>query len=1373
MLKVACAGCKSPYQVDERRIPPAGLRMRCPKCGVSLLVTAEGTKLADPPKPRAAAAGPTNDSGLAGRTATPAPDPQDERNRPTRRALPAVSSGISLEKAGPSALDIEAGDIDLPALPAAEPTRSPIAPMAKPMPSFGDLDAIADLPVAGSDEAFGRIDFDSDLPAVAPGNRSLDPAFRGRPEAKSPVPPRAIAPAAPAKPIAPAAPAKPVAPAKPTAPKLPATPDPSPSDADLPRVADRASDLPAPALPRGFGMIDLPAQREPEFAAPKKVPKFGQLDPVQGLDYDPMEQTVSPAIVPMLLRDSQPERQSQPELVLREPDEDEPPRRRSRPSFSPEVAFERVTPSPEKVDIPTAAAAAKKVSSPELPSPLAGLPSPLDGLPSPADGRASSPPGLPSFAGDRKSSPGLAPGDRKSAPPGERRSPPKPEEVQRMAKALQAEAEPPAPDRISIEMMLADTLGTAAPQAEAPRAAGRNEPGLGDFSPSLAGAALDIEPSGNVSAPDRASGNPVALDKSPIGSIGDVGLDSSQAPTQKAGARAARAAQPEEPPAKKRTVVRTALLASLLILGGTSLTLLPDVGAFGWKLVSDKVNASAHASALAELRAQAQSDLDADTYTSAAAALQRARQAQQAAPRHRPTAAYTAFLAFQRGLRFGRRGADEASGRQLLSFASTEPSEAFSLAVAAQDALGGQLDRARTSAAALAQRGDVDAAVLLGEIELAANAGASPTPNAAPDKAVAAPDKAVAAWKRAVELRKSARTLYGLARAELAADNAAAATLSARAAIEASPSHAGARVLLAALLRQTGKGDEEALVLLNQVTSDGPVKSAASEPEIIDALALLGHVHLAKSRISAAEQAFGAALKLDPQSMKALLGSGELFFRSGRYTEAAARFDAAMRADPQSVPAKVGAAKTWLALERMKEAKDLLKKARDERPSDPLLAYWLARADEALGNKKEAEAIYLDAIKLGEGKPEGIDAYVALSYMLGSLGRPEEAAAKLAEASAKYPDLPALHRAKGEIALQSGRYEEAKSELAAALAREDDLGTRFKLGITLRRMRAFDEAAATFDQVASVDKDFPGLSLERGLMFEETGQSEKALQMYAAALEKAPNDIDLKLRVGSAQVSAGRIAQAEPILREVVRERPGSAEANHFLGRALLAKSASDAEAMRYLERAIEIDPNRAEYHLYVGRAANEAGNHARAEVALKRALELDRELAEAYWQRAVLLQKQGAIVDAMADLQTALQKRPTLFEAYATMALCFQDQARWFEAEEAWRKAVAGNDKVAEWRYRLGKLYAARGNRPAALAELEKAVELGSAPDRPRPAWMFDAHFLLAEAMRATGNRDKAIEHYKKFLEAAPVDNAYRPDALQALRGLGVDMLR
>jgi tetratricopeptide (TPR) repeat protein len=91
----------------------------------------------------------------------------------------------------------------------------------------------------------------------------------------------------------------------------------------------------------------------------------------------------------------------------------------------------------------------------------------------------------------------------------------------------------------------------------------------------------------------------------------------------------------------------------------------------------------------------------------------------------------------------------------------------------------------------------------------------------------------------------------------------------------------------------------------------------------------------------------------------------------------------------------------------------------------------------------------------------------------------------------------------------------------------------------------------------------------------------------------------------------------------------------------------------------------------------------------------------------------------------------------------------------------------VADWHYRLGKIYAARGNRLGALAELERAVLLAEGEKRTY-SWLFDAYFLLGDAMRASGAKDKAISYYWRYLELAPPDNAYRPDVERALQSLG-----
>jgi len=54
-----------------------------------------------------------------------------------------------------------------------------------------------------------------------------------------------------------------------------------------------------------------------------------------------------------------------------------------------------------------------------------------------------------------------------------------------------------------------------------------------------------------------------------------------------------------------------------------------------------------------------------------------------------------------------------------------------------------------------------------------------------------------------------------------------------------------------------------------------------------------------------------------------------------------------------------------------------------------------------------------------------------------------------------------------------------------------------------------------------------------------------------------------------------------------------------------------------------------------------------------------------------------------------------------------------------------------------------------------------------PRPAWLIPLEFLSAEALRKAGRRPDAVEHYRRFLESAPVNSPDRADAQKALAQL------
>jgi tetratricopeptide (TPR) repeat protein len=538
-------------------------------------------------------------------------------------------------------------------------------------------------------------------------------------------------------------------------------------------------------------------------------------------------------------------------------------------------------------------------------------------------------------------------------------------------------------------------------------------------------------------------------------------------------------------------------------------------------------------------------------------------------------------------------------------------------------------------------------------------------------------------------------------------------------------------------------------------------------------------VELDRGAASDAREAFAEAVKLNPSNVDALNGEGRLFLNEGRNAEALARFDTALKLAPGSPVTIANDAEAKIALERLEDAKQQLIAARDRFPKSIPVLLALAMVEEHLGNHDPAEADLRAAIANADpSTPDAVTAYVALSALQSARGRLSDARATLDEAKKKLPPSPALELAFGQVNELQGEFEGAIAHYRTALAKDpQNVGAHFHLAVALRRIRRFDEASGELDRVAAVDRDYPGLLLERGLLFEDAGDVEKAIDQFKNALAKAPDDPDLQLRVGAAYVVIGRPDDALPMLRKVLEKRPTSAEANHYIGRALKLKGGSlEADALHYLKRAVELDPNRAEFHVYLAWAANDA-TPAQLELArdeIDHALALDKVNADAYWQRGVLERMEGAVEDAVKDEKRALELRPSRYEAHATLAECYEDKNDDAAALAEWPRAIAGDAPGASgeptshpyWRYRYGKLLMEKGNKAAAMAQLLPAVAAGEKSEI-RPGWLAPLEFLTAEGLRTSGHRADAIEHYKRFLEIAPVNSPDRYDAQKALDAL------
>jgi predicted Zn finger-like uncharacterized protein len=1329
MLKVECESCKAPYQIDERRVPKGGLKMRCPKCGHSFVVQNpnEPAAAAPPPAAPAAPAGPQRIPSFTG-----ALDGIDLPALASDAGLPAPAKGAPAKRPAPIAKPVAA--------PPPAPAAAAAAPSAPPVPSFDGFGSVEDdlpaLPGFGDVGGFGEIDFPMAKPAAAPAPfpAAPKPQFGDVREPTGVGLPAPVARPAPSFPkAAPVAPAPP--PPAPSAPPafgdigdvvgLPAALGPA-AGLPMPKAAPPPAAAPAPHAGGfgdvgGFGDIGLPAVHGGGAGLPSVGGGGAGLPSVAGGGAGLPSVAGGGAGLPAV--------------------------HGGGGGGGGDFGF-------GELDLPSLMSDLPGLGGAGLPMPGgAGLPMPGGaGLPMPGGAGLPMPggAGLPMATGPGGYLPATA--DQQGLLPGQSNLP-SASQGNYLPSMAQGQGLLPSQSNLPMPMGGFGDIDLPVPQQSLGSGfgdldiGGGSAGGVGFGEVDLGGGGGGGDMSSDALLPGASGPRPAVS--------GGFGADPANPSVPPPRARPTRSAQGG---GSKAPRIIAGLLA-LFVIGGAALQATP-YGAFGYLAISDALHSSEYKKTTQQAATQARASLAKDVYGDARKVASDLVATQAKNPRARQLAAYAALTEYAVELRFGIVTEHAAKASYLLGTIPPKTDVPYlSAAQGAREAVAGKYDEARALLDAAAKKDPNDPVqddirFVRGELELAAK-------NA---------DAAISAFSAAGQ-GASPRAHFGLARAYLLKKDRAKAEAEVEATLKGSPEHVGA-LLARARLAWSLHRDEAASLKDLSVIVDGVAKPNASPGELSQAYSLRGWVMLTANRASDARTAFEEARKLDARNTSALIGEGELLYADGRYTEAISRFEEAVQKSPDDVDAVCGAAKTKIALERLQDAKTQLTAARSTFKSEMAVALWLGKAEDALGNKSVAESEYNVAIALADpALPNAVEPYAALAKLLAAQGRTTEALQKLELAKSKLVDTPALQRAFGDVLAAQGKFDDAIGHYQKALAKnENDIATHFRLGQAYRKMRKMDLASASLEKVAAVDKEYPGLALERGMLFEESGDVQKALDQFQGALAKAPTDLDLMLRVGAAYVVIGQTEEGVKMLTKVFEQRPNSAEANHFLGRAYLRQGGlQTTAAMPRLRRAAELDPNRAEYHLYVAWAANEAAQPdvglARKEI--DRALELDSTLADAYWQRGIVNFKQAAVKDAEKDLRKALELKPNRIEAHATLAEILQHGNNDAAALSEWAIATTAIPKNAYWRYRYGSLLLEKGKSAEAVGHLTFALTEGGL-QAPRPGWLYQAAFAAAEAQRKTGKKTEAIESYKRFLELAPSSSPDRADAIRALKQLG-----
>lgn len=185
---------------------------------------------------------------------------------------------------------------------------------------------------------------------------------------------------------------------------------------------------------------------------------------------------------------------------------------------------------------------------------------------------------------------------------------------------------------------------------------------------------------------------------------------------------------------------------------------------------------------------------------------------------------------------------------------------------------------------------------------------------------------------------------------------------------------------------------------------------------------------------------------------------------------------------------------------------------------------------------------------------------------------------------------------------------------------------------------------------------------------------------------------------------AGDFARALSLYQSVLARKPQNAHVWQLLG-VLKLQSNHIEEGVRFLERAIALDPRNADARNNLGLGYEALGRQADAYTQFLAAIDLNPRHAQALTNLGNLARQCGKLDQAITAYHQALRAAPSLLEARNNLAASLREQGHFYEAKNEinWVLARAPQDVAALTN--LGTIQLACGDYPGALQSLNEAL--------------------------------------------------------------------
>jgi tetratricopeptide (TPR) repeat protein len=388
--------------------------------------------------------------------------------------------------------------------------------------------------------------------------------------------------------------------------------------------------------------------------------------------------------------------------------------------------------------------------------------------------------------------------------------------------------------------------------------------------------------------------------------------------------------------------------------------------------------------------------------------------------------------------------------------------------------------------------------------------------------------------------------------------------------------------------------------------------------------------------------------------------------------------------NPGSVVGYGRLAKAYEVLGDNEAAEKALRDALELDPGNLRIYSQLARLARARGDLVAQQEIYREAL---DGHPHHHSTLMALADAQLHENDTEGAIATLLEVEEHYPDdLRAIERL-GFLYYEAEEFEKAADRFQSYLnGRPDDGEVEFFLGIVHRRLADDQAAIASFSAIGEDDEHYAEARTQLAVLYERAGEFQRALEEIERAVARKPTR-PRELYSATLRAKAGDFDGAVSYLEGLLLETPDDDELLYNLG-VVYGEAKRTEQAIRYMERAIENNPQNASALNYVGYTWAERGDR------------LDQ--AEAYIVRALGVRPDDGFITDSLGWVYYMRARPLLDTGREKEAREYIERA--LEALHRAHELTGGDPVVSE---HLGDTYMLLDERKRALERYEEALDL------------------------------------------------------------------